>query len=176
MGSNPTAANIFCEQITFLRALYLPRALYLWVAQWSRGMIPALGAGGPGFKSRLSPLFIWKGFWKNAKKVRAHSDLNQGPIGLQPIALPLSYRPKAYRFTVNYGQYYARIGFEKVLKKFVRSGIWTHALIRGPEVSCTKALYLRARCVIPWVWRLRPLGHPDTENWEGNLLHLYLNR
>ena len=31
---------------------------------------------------------------KKRKKVRAHSDLNQGPIGLQPIALPLSYRPK----------------------------------------------------------------------------------
>ena len=25
------------------------------LAQWSSGMIPASGAGGPGFKSRLSP-------------------------------------------------------------------------------------------------------------------------
>ena len=35
---------------------------------------------------------------KNRKKgrknfLRGHSDLNQGPIGLQPIALPLSYTP-----------------------------------------------------------------------------------
>ena len=27
------------------------------------------------------------------KNVRGHTDLNHGPIGLQPIALPLSYIP-----------------------------------------------------------------------------------
>ena len=27
-------------------------------AQWSSGMIPASGAGGPGFKSRLSSIFF----------------------------------------------------------------------------------------------------------------------
>ena len=36
------------------------------MAQWSRGMIPALGAGGPGFKSRLSPL-IFEGFFYKSK-------------------------------------------------------------------------------------------------------------
>ena len=28
------------------------------------------------------------------KNVRGHTDLNHGPIGLQPIALPLSYIPR----------------------------------------------------------------------------------
>ena len=31
-------------------------------AQWSSGMIPASGAGGPGFKSRLSPKCFFRDF------------------------------------------------------------------------------------------------------------------
>ena len=34
---------------------YMSGLSNITTAQWSRGMIPALGAGGPGFKSRLSP-------------------------------------------------------------------------------------------------------------------------
>ena len=41
-------------------------------------------------------------------------------------------------------------------KAFVRSGIRTHASNWRPEHSLTLI-----QCKISWVWRLRPLGHPD---------------
>ena len=58
--------------------------------------------------NRLNGLGVWFSLWvrevpgsnpgwalflyKQKKLLRGHTDLNHGPIGLQPIALPLSYR------------------------------------------------------------------------------------
>ena len=63
------------------------------MAKWSRGMIPALGAGGPGFKSRFGPVSFGVSCAELNENDRGHSELNQGPAGLQPDALPLSYIP-----------------------------------------------------------------------------------
>ena len=161
-------------QLYVVKVYFCIVAFYHVLAQWSRGMIPALGAGGPGFKSPLSPVFF--------KRVVLENDKNLGPTRIWTKDLSDCSR-LLYHWAIDPGQY-TYVLFYKVLIKlenspksyFVRSGIWTHALIRGPEFSFTEALYLRARCVIPWVWRLRPLGHPDIASIEDILLNLCLKQ
>ena len=71
---------------------------------------------------------------KKKKTVRGHSDLNQGPTGLQPGALPLSYIPR-YSHSGRQNRFLQQAG-NLVPKIFVvRKGIRTPALIRGPEIS-----------------------------------------
>ena len=45
------------------------------MAQWSSGMIPASGAGGPGFKSRLSPRVLQILFKSMQKKPKSFADI-----------------------------------------------------------------------------------------------------
>ena len=54
-------------QLYVVKVYFCIVAFYHVLAQWSRGMIPALGAGGPGFKSPLSPVFSKELFWKMTK-------------------------------------------------------------------------------------------------------------
>ena len=46
---------------------------FLQLAQWSRGMIPALGVGGPGFKFRLSPSVFQQGIKTHNGKESKHT-------------------------------------------------------------------------------------------------------
>ena len=65
-----------------------------WGIIWHTFVVP---------NSFASPHFVcfsssrrWKTKWEQLHK-RAHPGLNQGPLGLQPNALPLSYRPSVQR-------------------------------------------------------------------------------
>ena len=51
VGLNSVHSGVICKRI-FIEN---PSNEFIIAAQWSSGMIPASGAGGPGFKSRLSP-------------------------------------------------------------------------------------------------------------------------
>ena len=73
---------------------------------------------------------------------RGHSDLNQGPTGLQPGALPLSYIPSCARVGSPDNLTWVKVQKRKQ-KRSVRKGIRTPALIRGPEFSLVSYLETR---------------------------------
>ena len=64
--------------------------------------------------------------------MRGHPGSNQGPLDLQSNALPLSYTPVTGGKDPSKNLGSTEAG---AAKSFVRCGIRTHALIRGPEFS-----------------------------------------
>ena len=58
----------------------------MYVAKWSRGMIPALGAGGPGFKSRFGPYLLMISY--RTSKLKIYINMI-GPVRKGLIAVDL---------------------------------------------------------------------------------------
>ena len=50
-----TTVNVYCNLIKFLHYIVIFRLPHHNQSLWSRGMIPASGAGGPGFDSPKRP-------------------------------------------------------------------------------------------------------------------------
>ena len=89
-----------------------------------------------------------------SKKIRGHTDLNHGPIGLQPIALPLSYIPTVEGQCV----------------------VWAPDTARGP-LSVEAGIFTRWSLTWPHVWvalLARPvsveLSVPSDETYISYLL------
>ena len=91
----------------------------IWVsqssrAQWSSGMIPASGAGGPGFKSRLSPNFYHKPLRFQRKICNKPEIKKQSPILMQDFFIGTSFvQKKSCKFAM---ASWHKIGIERLFK------------------------------------------------------------
>ena len=131
------------------------------MAQWSRGMIPALGAGGPGFKSRLSPCF-------NKKKFEGTPGFEPGTCRTAAECSTTELYPRIMRCGQPRPSTSALCLIQR--KSFCQKGDSNpcpHKRTRNPRPTP----YQEARNS-PWVWRLRPLGHSDT--WILAWLYVYV--
>ena len=110
----------------------LPRNFITILARWSRGMIRASGARGPGFKSRTSPILKECFTTFESKRVWRHRGSNPGHLACEASALPLSYIP-TLASSPNCPKYVTN-GGESTLYKLAKKhgidsgGIRTHAL------------------------------------------------
>ena len=69
--------------------IHWPNGLGVWFLLW----VQEVPGSNPGWALVIILFCLW--CWYRGSKInaRGHSDLNQGPTGLQPGALPLSYIP-----------------------------------------------------------------------------------
>ena len=124
---------------------------------WFRLWVQEVPGSNPGWALVIILFCLW--CWYRGPKInaRGHSDLNQGPTGLQPGALPLSYIPNlqiTWKITFTFTLFHKED--KKCFCQKGDSNPCPHKRTRNLILTS----YQEAR-IEPWVWRLRPLGHSD---------------
>ena len=91
-----TFENMVLYVYSYSPTITVAVASSLWLAWWSRGMILASGARGPGFKSRSSPTYLFCGLVCQQKNSWRCRGSNPRPSKCESDALPLSYIPSLH--------------------------------------------------------------------------------
>ena len=142
-----------CSQYIYDIINHWLSGLGVWFLLW----VQEVPGSNPGWALVIILFCLW--CWYRGSKInaRGHSDLNQGPTGLQPGALPLSYIPNlqiTWKITFTFTLFHK--GDKKCFCQKGDSNPCPHKRTRNLILTS----YQEAR-IEPWVWRLRPLGHSD---------------